>query len=537
MIEKLTKGKNPYLVIASLIFLVYFRSLFFNFTYLDDNVLILDNIFFLKNINNISKAFQLEVFHVLHSSAAYYRPMLTVSFIFDAQLSGTNPFMYHLTNILIHMAVSCLLFLFLIKLDLRKDLSLLFSALFAVHPTLTQAVSWIPGRNDSLLALYLLSSFLSLHYYLETKKNKWLATHSIFFALSVFTKESAVIFPVFLAYYLLVIKRKQMFSGKLTNLYAIWPSIAFVWFLMRSSALVNPVGYTPMSIIQTITKNSPAVFLFLGKVFFPINLSVLPILQDSTLVYGFVASLIIFVLAIISRKNYKTSLFGLAWFFLFLIPSFVRPSDTYTADFIEHRIYVPLIGLIIFFLVNPLVQKINLSNKIYITFFSFLIVTFSVLTIIHSSNFSNPINFWQNAVNTSPHHPLAQKNLGAMYYLDGDLDKAEKYYRQALELNPAETMVHNNLAVIYLDRKDFQNALKELDEEIKINPLYDKAHYNYGLVYWTLGEKEKAEKSWLKTLEINPNHTTALYNLAVYYKEIGEIEKSNYILAILEQKT
>ncbi len=519
MIQRLIKNQNPYLLISALIILIYFRSLFFGFTYFDDNVLILDNLAFIQNLGNLFKAFQLEVFHVLHSSAAYYRPILTISFMFDAQFSGQNPFFYHFTNILIHLISSCLIYLLFTKLNYKKDLALFGALIFAVHPVLTQAVSWVPGRNDSLLTLFLLSSFIFLINYFETNKNTFLFFHLIFFALGIFTKESTVFYPALLVYYLIIIKKTNLFSEKLIYLGISWLTIIFVWFVMRSQALVNPVGYTPEKTILTILKNSPAVLLYLGKVFFPVNLSVLPTLQDSTLIFGAISGLVLTLLILISYKNYKLIIFGIGWFLIFLLPSFVRPNDFYTADFIEHRVYLPLIGLlIILFEVNP-IKKINLNKNIYFYPSAILVIALSIYTFIYSNNFSNSLVFWQNAVKHSPHHPLAHKNLGAMYYLNGNPGEAEKYYRQALILSPIETMVHNNLAVIYMDKEEYQRALSELDEEIKINPLYDRAFFNYGLIYYKLGDLKKAQEYWLKTLEINPDHPGALYNLAILEKK------------------
>ena len=112
--KKNTSSKKivPCLLIISLGFLIYCQTLFFKFTYLDDNVLILDNYYFLKNITNIFKAFRVDVFYILHASAAYYRPSLIVSFILDAQLGKTHPFIYHFTNLNLHLLASCLLFKF-----------------------------------------------------------------------------------------------------------------------------------------------------------------------------------------------------------------------------------------------------------------------------------------------------------------------------------------------------------------------------------------------------------------------------------------
>src|SRR4030065_479923 len=135
------KGRNPYIFIVATSILVYARSLFFGFTYFDDNVLILESLFFLKNIGNFFNTFTMEVFHVLHASAAYYRPMLTISYMMDAIFAGENPFLYHFTSVLIHILNSCLVYLALKKLKLSKDLSFIMAAIFTVHPILIQGVS------------------------------------------------------------------------------------------------------------------------------------------------------------------------------------------------------------------------------------------------------------------------------------------------------------------------------------------------------------------------------------------------------------
>ena len=149
-----------WLALISLV--IYAQSLFFGYTYLDDNVLVQDNLFFLKDIGNLGKAFTTEVFHLLHSSAAYYRPMLTLSFMWDAIVGGGALWMFHVTDIAIHITVVALLYLVFLKLEGSPKLSFVLSAFFAVHPALSQAVSWIPGRNDSLLALFVLASLLTL---------------------------------------------------------------------------------------------------------------------------------------------------------------------------------------------------------------------------------------------------------------------------------------------------------------------------------------------------------------------------------------
>src|SRR3989344_9185121 len=71
---------------------LYFKSLFFDYTYLDDNVLILNNLQFLQNPWNIFASFTQDVFHTSFNSASYYRPLLTISFMPEAILGGASAF-------------------------------------------------------------------------------------------------------------------------------------------------------------------------------------------------------------------------------------------------------------------------------------------------------------------------------------------------------------------------------------------------------------------------------------------------------------
>jgi hypothetical protein len=121
------KGWRPYFWIVLLVFLIYFQTLFFNFTYFDDDILILNNQKFISRLDNILPSFKEDVF--LSVFDIYYRPILNVSFIIDAQFGDTGPFVYHLTNILIHALAAGLVFYLLNRLYYRRALAF-FSASF-----------------------------------------------------------------------------------------------------------------------------------------------------------------------------------------------------------------------------------------------------------------------------------------------------------------------------------------------------------------------------------------------------------------------
>src|SRR6185312_13912488 len=186
------QNKRLQLILISLfIFFMYARTVSYEYIGLDDTTLIETNYKFIKNFNNIPTAFTKHVMYsgtTLDNEKDYYRPMLTLSFMIDAHIAGNaKPRWYHFANILYHLTACLLLFTLLYKLKVNSIATFLLTVLFSIHPVVDQAVAWIPGRNDTLLAIFVLSSFIFLLKYIETKEFKTLGWHIIFFGCALFT--------------------------------------------------------------------------------------------------------------------------------------------------------------------------------------------------------------------------------------------------------------------------------------------------------------------------------------------------------------
>jgi len=204
------------------------------------------------------------------------------------------------------------------------------------------------------------------------------------------------------------------------------------------------------------------------------------------------------------QKKLNLIIFGALWFLIFLLPSFIRPNGV--PDFLEHRLYLSLIGFLIVLSEIDWLKKLDFNDKKVKLVSLLIILFFAVLTLIHSVSFRDRLTFWQRAVKDSPHSALAQRNLGAMYYLDGKLDLAAKYYRVALEISPYEPMVHNNLGLIYFEQGSYGQAEKEYLQELKYYPTYDRALYNLGELYYRENRLTEAADLWRAALRINPNY-------------------------------
>ena len=506
---------RPYAIILGVVFALYCRVVGFGYAFLDDNALIMDNARFLGDWSSLAAAFKQDVFHVLHSASAYYRPLFMVSLIVDAHWAGTWAGGYHASNLGIHAAAGCVLFSLLKRMRYAPRAALFCALVFAVSPVLTQAVGLVPTRDDSLLGIFVLLSFGAFVSLSREGSPRHAVAHLLFFALALFTKETAVVLaPLCLLYHVLVCRR-SMTVGPLGTVVIGWSLLGAVWFMMRKAALLNPLGVPAFEMARSILLNWPAFIQFIGKIVLPFNLSVLPLMQDTTLVYGIIA-LILLIFALLAAKSVRWAYaaFGAAWFLFFLAPSMTLHSTTFSDVMMEKRVYVPIVGFFFILLETPLAEFLDKGGRRTLWAASTLLAAYAALAFRHASHFKGPMEFWGNAVETSPDSPLAHRNLGAMHHLAGELAIAEAQYREALRLNPTEPMVHNNLALILAGRGQLAEAEEAYRLELKFNPDYDRALLNYGLLCFRQGRIAETEALWKRAVEVNPDFTEAREDLA-----------------------
>jgi tetratricopeptide (TPR) repeat protein len=176
-----------------------------------------------------------------------------------------------------------------------------------------------------------------------------------------------------------------------------------------------------------------------------------------------------------------------------------------TPDFLEQRLYLPLIGLFIALAEIDWLKNLNFNRRTVKIGAALILLFFAVLAFRQSENFRDRLSFWQAAVKGSPHSSFAHANLGVMYYLADQPSAAETEYRTALALDSRQTMVHNNLGVIYSEAGDETAAETEFKTELALNPGYDKALYNLGDLYYRERRFPEALGYFQEASAINPN--------------------------------
>ena len=101
-----------------MVFAVHGRSVSFGFTGTDDKVLLIDDAGFIRDAGNIANAFVRPFFPLSVKGEIYYRPLVTTTFILDAQWNGVVAMPFHVTNVLLHAIAASLFLVFLRHLGL-----------------------------------------------------------------------------------------------------------------------------------------------------------------------------------------------------------------------------------------------------------------------------------------------------------------------------------------------------------------------------------------------------------------------------------
>ncbi len=519
-----TKSWAPYVGLVAAGALIYSKSLFFGLTYLDDNYWTSD-----FHLNNKTPADCLKFFsHPDLISFSFYRPLLNIIFVVNAWIGHNTLWSYHAFNIGLHLINVCLVFACLRQFNYSREIAFWFALIFAVHPALTSAVAWIPGRTDSVLGFFILVSFIMYIEFLKTQSLGCFISHLIFWTAALLTKENAVVFPVVCAGYFFFLKREFNLSPKKIGLMtAAWLVLGAGWFLIRRHILnieINAVYF------QTLIQNLSAFVTYFGKTIFPVNLSVLPEIKDMPLGWGILAITLTGMLIIFSQsKRIFHMLAGGLWFLLFILPALTVDSALH-----EYRLYIPLLGVIMLLMETDIAkylepdERFPLKKQIARCVFGIIVVVFSLKTFYHLNVYRDGFVFWRQAVQTSPHASLAHSNLGSIYLLQNNLDKAKEEFQKALALNPRITMVHNNLGIVYMNEKNYDLALKEYQQEIHLNPTYANAYFNLGVLCYRIRRLDQAVYFWKKTLDYNDQHADAYMNLITYFYAQGDLNQATH---------
>jgi tetratricopeptide (TPR) repeat protein len=499
----------PIIIVFCIPVLLYLQTLKFGFIYFDDDKLILNNIEFLSHFKNAPQAFQTDAF-ILRTSY-FYRPLQTISYMTDIILSGgNNTWMFHLSNILLLGFIACLLYLLLRRFLIPSKLALLSTLVYCVHPLFVSSIAWIPARGDLLLSFFSLLSFLFFIEYLQKKKIKYLFLHWTTFTIALFCKETAVVLPfIFIIYYFAFSSEKRFEKKYLFNI-VLYVISGICWFWLRSKAIedfsnrgdvVGVFGQNDMVGLMPILSNLRTLPESLAMFFVPVDIAPIPGFSLSRTLTGSGIIIILIILFFNNKeRSKKEKVFCFSWFLLMLLPTMLFKHEL--IDYLDHRFFLPLIGLLLFVLFN-LPEKWFEKGDIKRSWTMIAVLVFlSCFTYINSRSYADPMTFYNSAITKNSNSVIAYNNRGAAYHQQGLFDKAINDYTKAIELKPDYANAYNSRGNAFFIQKSYDKAIADYTKVIALKLADANTYNNRGAAYHYQGFFDKACIDFKKAEEL-----------------------------------
>ncbi|MCC6371067.1 MAG: tetratricopeptide repeat protein [Bacteroidia bacterium] len=470
--------KRLYLLLIAVPVLIYLKSLFYGFSPMDEQWLILRDTKFIGKWESLWGVFNDSI------QGIYYRPVLWMTFILDSKLGGVEPFFFHLTNIVFHALAVVVVFRLLNLIHPDTKISFLLALLFALHPLMLNAVAWVPGRNDSLLCIFVVLSLSGFINYLNNQKTIFLLQHLVFFILAFLTKESAVLLPVL---YLIVYFTYSKYSPKLIVLILAWGLVSAIWFVVRNSLITYyPVGTG--NLVESIQKTLMGFVTFAGKAFFPVKQSIAPTVHNSSIIAG-IAMLVLVVVLFFKPglQNKKIARMGLLMYVILLLVPVWFGSNAPLGIQDEHRGYTPMVGLLIFVAqINYDRTRVMFTNALLI-----LSVVFGIKTFWRMDVYQNASNYTAEGVKDCPENFIFHFQKADELSADKRFAEAISYYNQAIALRPDRAQLYHNRANAYAQLGNKDKSVDDFSSALQLSDYKAEVYLSRMLNYRHFGEIEK----------------------------------------------
>lgn len=481
------------------------------------------------------------------------------------RLFGINPLPLHLVSLTLHAIVTILAFISLYTL-FGRGISLIASLLFAVHPVNTETVTWISGSPylwNTLFAYLVIVPFILYRRWRGGRRYRHLITSAIIYVLALILVRSPwtlIVPPALVVIDQFFCSKKLSFRSGARFLLFIIPALIFFFGVIYSRQVERSApeeGITSVTLNQqslTRLQSYPYTIYSMWKLYiFPKDLTIYydgnPI-TNVTRASMFVVSAI-FIIAIIYFWKKNRKVVGTFLMLLVLIAPALSPFRL-TWFIAERYLYFGTVffGALVAMLLLQLEKKTGIK-RLSVILTALLVITYSFRTIVRNNDWKTPKALALATIKTSPYSVRAYNDLGNIYLMEEDYERATQYYREALEIFPRSGTAVHNLGIVYLRSgipdmpetadpvrfqqlftkgvnafrdKFYEDALFYFGEALRINPNSAEANEAAGSIYAVRGKLDFAFKHFSQAIELDPTKELSWYMLGRIEQKWENIE-------------
>jgi tetratricopeptide (TPR) repeat protein len=477
------------------------------------------------------------------ADTGYHRPVVLLSLRLDDLLGGGAAFVFHLTNVLLHLAATVLTLL-LLRAWLHHATAALAGALvFAVHPAHVESVAFVSGRTDLWVATLGLAAALAWTRWRRGERSAGPAA-ALLFLLALFAKESAYLLPAALLAVSALFPDDARDPRPWWRRQTGWLGVAFLTMAVAAALRVGVAGIgfgegaatagsrlgadlaTRLGHLPELT----AWYLRLLLVPWPLNAywSAHHLAPDILTWAAAVAA--IGIVALARRRGAA----GLAWTFIFLLPV-LGFAPLQGAPFAERFLFLPSFGWCL--VTGALFARASDSGRRRLAAgaTAALVLVLAVATVARVPVWKDDATLFTDMARRSPEEDIVQHNLGAALHRAGDGAGSMAAYRRAVAMAPNHEPSLRALGVAEGAAGNFEVSFDLLRRAVAADPKRAESHYNYAVIANQLGRVELAETHYRRAIELRPDYALPVAGLCELLAVRGDAEGARRQLAALQR--
>ncbi len=523
----------------------YVQTLGFDFVNFDDNAYLTDNQIVQAGLTWKGVQYAFSTF-----DTGNWHPLTWLSHMADVTIWGFWAGGHHLTNLLIHVANTLLLFAVFRLMTTAVWRSMLVAILFAVHPLHVESVAWIAERKDVLSTFFGLLAMLAYARYVRTPSLQRYMMIVLPFAVSLLCKPMMVTLPcVYLLLDFWPLKRLTIgatSTGRVAYSRLILEKIPLLMCSIAISAIAvfSQHSAKAMSSLEAFSLSTRAAnalvsyAMYLQKLFVPINLAVFyphpGTWGQSEVMYSSVILVVISVLVLSLWRSRPWLTVGWLLFLGMLVPviGLVQVGMQSMAD---RYMYFPAVGIFIMIawsIPNPQ----DMFGRASVTALTSLcVLALAITATVQASCWKDSRALFLQAIAVNPNNFMAHQNLGNDLEVKGEIAKAMEHYQRAAKLRPNYGKIHENIANIYIKAQRYDAAMKELDLAVQLDPDSYSAHNSRGVVHLSQLRFADAELELRRSVDLDPNNLQARGNFGLALLKVGKYEEAIRNLSMVKE--
>jgi Flp pilus assembly protein TadD len=450
------------------------------------------------------------------TAQANWHPLTWLSLMLDAQVGGSDPRVFHLTNLVLHLASTLLLFRCLLGATGAVWRSAFVAAVFALHPLHVESVAWVAERKDVLSGLFGVWTLAAYLRYARRPRAARYALLATIFALGLLAKPMLVSLPIILLlldYWPLgrldvggrgfARELRRLIVEKLPLfLLAAASSALTVWAQHRGGA-IGTLEAVPFG--ARLANAVVSCVWYARKTFWPSGLAVPYPYPASwpgpSVVVACAALLLIMTWFALSRARRSPYLVvGWAWYGVMLIPVIglvqvgMQPrADRYT--------YLPMVGICIAVswgaheLSARWIPSAPRRPVALATGGGLAVAVLASATFMQLGHWRNSEALFSRALRVTGDNAVARNGLGLVLLETGRLEPAIEHFREAVRIQPGYAEAHTNLGAALAKLGSSEEALAHYREAVRLRPDDPTLRTALGAALIAQGKWEEAKRT------------------------------------------